>query len=80
MTFDELTNEGKLLFVIFAAERTAGYHTLLSSFYDCGPPMGSYSQAATEVRLFVFDSQRVSSEERRRRKEQHKKAEARMRA
>ena len=80
MTFDELTNEGKLLFVIFSTRKDAGYHTLLSDYYESGPPMGSYTGAAGEVRSFVFDCQRVADEDRRRRKDQQKKAEARMRA
>jgi len=80
MTFEELTNEGKLLFVIFSTRREAGYHTLLSDFYECGPPMGSYSGAAVEVRAFVFDCQRLAAEESRWRKDQQKKAVARMRA
>lgn len=80
MSFDDLTNEAKLLFVIFSARPTAGYHTLLSDFYECGPPMGSYSGAAGEVRAFVFDCQRVATEERRRRKDHQRKIAARIRA
>lgn len=79
MEFDELTNESKLLFVIFASRRTAGFQILMSDYYESGPPEGSYSQAAARVRAFVFGCQRVSDEERRRQKDHQRKVEARIR-
>jgi hypothetical protein len=80
MSFDDLSNESKLLFVIFATEREAGFHCLLSNYYECGAPMGSYREASAGVTAFVQDSQRTSAEERRRRMEDQQKVKARMRA
>ncbi len=45
MTFNELSDEGKLLFVIFATERTANYERILNAYYQSGPPRLSFNEA-----------------------------------
>jgi hypothetical protein len=79
VNFEDLSDESKLLFAIFATERTAGYSRMVSAFYAAGAPPGSYSEAADDVRAFVFDSQREAAEERRWRKDHQRKVEAKMR-
>jgi len=80
VSFEDLSNDGKLLFVIFATEQAAGFHKLFSDFYGCGPPAGSYREAAIEVTQFIQDCQRTSAEEGKRRRDHQRKVQARIRA
>ena len=80
MTFDELTNEAKLLFVIHAGEQTLWMSQILDRYANAGGPKDREVAAWNEFGKFMSHCLQASIEQRRRRKDQQKKAEARMRA
>jgi hypothetical protein len=80
MTFDELSNEAKLLFVIHVGEQTLWMSQILDRYANAGGPKDREVAAWNEFGVFLSHCRQASIEERRRRKEQQKKADARMRA
>lgn len=80
MTFDELSNEAKLLFVIHVGEQTLWMSQILDRYANAGGPKDQEVAAWNEFARFMSHCLQASFEERRRRKEQQKKVEARIRA
>lgn len=75
MIFEELSDEAKLCFVIFTTEQTEGFHHSLKTFYDCGPPMGSFIQARDEVVSFLSHNHQA----KQKRAKERRKISSRMR-
>lgn len=80
MTFDELSNEAKLLFVIHIGEQTLWMSQILDRYANAGGPKDREVAAWNEFANFLSCCLQASFEERRRRKDHQRKVEAKMRA
>ncbi len=79
-SFNELSNEAKLLFVIFITDQETEYPQLVDAYYDAGAPKGSYQEAAINVNKYIQECRRASEEEQRRRRAAQRKIKALIRA
>jgi hypothetical protein len=80
VTFGDLSNEAKLLFVIHFGEQTLWMSQILDRYANAGGPKDREVAAWNEFGRFLSHCMQTSIEERRRRKGHQKKVEARMRA
>lgn len=80
MIFDGLTNEAKLLFVIYAGEPSQWTSQVLKLYYEAGGSQERSADAWNEFVSFLHHCRQASFEERRHRKDHQRKVEARIRA
>jgi hypothetical protein len=75
-SFNELSNEAKLLFVILITDQKTEYLQIVNAYYDAGAPKGSYREAETNVIEFIQECRRASTEEQKRRRAAQRKIKA----
>ena len=65
MNFNDLSDEAKVLFIIFASNLDWWSDQLMKAYYASGAPVGSGSRAADEMCAFLRHSQQAGKQYQR---------------